>query len=97
MRLVELGKSLIAGGEFDRAAAMLRDAINVDPGNGVAYFHLAEADVKLGQGDAAAGLLDKAEALLGADGDWMERIEALRGELGIRELKPRVPIEDEEF
>ena len=88
MRLVERGKGFLEGGELDRAVLVLRDAINVDSSNGVAYYYLASADVKLGQTSTALGLLDKAEALLGADNEWMRRIDELRGELGAPASKP---------
>jgi len=90
-RLVSRGVSLIDAGEFDRAATTLMDAVNVDSSNGVAYFYLAVANERMGNGEVAAGLLDKAEAQLGADEEWMGRINELREAMG---LPGRSPIVD---
>lgn len=79
MRLVERGKTMIDENDPEAAVSVLRDAINIDPSNGVAYFYLANANIALGNAESAAGLLDKAEALLGADEEWMEKIDELRG------------------
>lgn len=83
MRLVDRGRALLETEEFDRAAASFRDAINVDVSNGVAYYWLAFAEARLGESQAALGLLDKAEALVGADNEWMGKIDELRAELGV--------------
>ncbi|MFH0800008.1 MAG: hypothetical protein V2A66_07515 [Pseudomonadota bacterium] len=91
MRLVEKGKALMDAQNFDRASATFRDAINVDASNGLAYYYLAAADAKTAQAAVALGLLDKAEALLGADAEWMDRINELRSELGAPASKPTVP------
>jgi|GEM_PF-2211513 len=91
MRLVERGKALMDAKDYGRAAGAFRDAVNVDTSNGVAYYYLAAADARLDQPDLAIGLLDKAEALLGADAEWMDKIDALRRELGAPETKPVVP------
>jgi len=58
------------------------DAVNVDSSNGVAYYYLAVASAKQGKAEVAEGLLDKAEALLGADEEWGARIDDLRANLG---------------
>ena len=89
-RLVSKGKALIDSGDFDRAAGVLMDAVNVDSSNGVAYYYLAVANVKLGNNEVAAGLLDKAEAQLGADEEWQSKINQLRAGLGIPEPTPVV-------
>lgn len=96
MRLTEEGRSLIEKGDFERAEAVLRDAVGVDPSNGIAYFYLAKANAGLGQPDVALGLLEKAEALLGADEEWMGKIADLRGELGAPMSRPVVqsPIDE---
>ncbi len=91
MRLVEQGKSSMDSKDYARAASEFRDAVNVDTSNGVAYYYLAAADVRLGQPDVAAGLLDKAEALLGADEEWMSKIDVLRSELGTPSSTQIVP------
>lgn len=92
MRLVEKGRALADSGDYERAAASFRDAINVDGSNGIAYYYMASADAKLGQIDVALGLLDKAEALLGADAEWMAKIDELRTDLGVpHSERPVVP------
>ena len=77
-RLVEKGKASIDSKSYDQAAGLFQDAMNVDPSNGVAYYYLALTDHYLGQGGAAAGLLDKAESLLRGDKYWAQKIEELR-------------------
>ena len=79
MKLVEKGKALIDRRDPEQAASVLMNAVNVDPGNGVAYYYLAVANEEMGQHDVAMGLCDKAEALLGADDSWLVRINQLRG------------------
>jgi tetratricopeptide (TPR) repeat protein len=91
MRLIERGTDLMAAKDYARAQATFRDAVNVDPSNGIAYYSLAAADAKMGQAELATGLLDKAEALLGADEEWMTKIDALRSELSGTPSKPIVP------
>lgn len=91
LKLVDRGKALIDSKEYERAAASFRDAINLDARNGVAYYYLAMADAKLGQFEVALGLLEKAEALLGADEEWMGRIDELRLDIGAPVSKPVVP------
>lgn len=78
MKLVDRGKSLMNANDYDRAAGAFRDAVSVDTTNGVAYFWLAQAEVDLGHPELAIGLLDKAEALLGADAEWMKKIDDLK-------------------
>jgi len=82
MRLVDRGKALIDGDEFERAASAFRDAINMDATNGVAYYYLALTYNYTDQPVLASGLLDKAEQLLGYDEDWKKIIDELRAELG---------------
>jgi len=81
MRLVEKGKAYIDSAEFDLARTTFRSAINVDTGNGVAYYYLALTYYYLNQPDLAYGLLDKANQLLGYDEGWGPRIEELRHQL----------------
>lgn len=91
MRLIDKGRVFLDENDLPKATAMFRDAVNVDPSNGVAYFYLASVDAKVGLRDVALGLLDKAEALLGADEEWMNKINDLRSELGDKVSKPIVP------
>lgn len=82
MRLVEKGKPILDAENAEQAANIFRDAINIDASNGIAYYYLAAANAKLGETETALGLLDKTEALLGADEEWMKKIEELRSEIG---------------
>lgn len=82
MRLAERGKAMLDAGDPDRAAAVCMDAVGVDATNGVAYFYLAVANEQLGKREIASGLLDKAEALLGADEEWQGKINELRTRMG---------------
>lgn len=81
MRLVDMGVGQLNVEANDRAAGYFMDAVKVDSSNGVAYYYLALANAKLGQQAVARGLLDKAEALLGADDEWRAKINELRGGL----------------
>lgn len=78
MRLVTQGNTAMESGDANKAATFYRDAINVDSSNGVAYYYLANAKSTLDEDDVAMGLLDKADALLGADTEWQIKIESLR-------------------
>lgn len=92
MRLVDRGNAQLASGDAERAATTFREAVNVDARNGVAYYSLALAESKRGQTAIAAGLLDKAEALLDRDPEWLGRIDELRTQLGISVTpRPVVP------
>lgn len=82
MRLVEQGKLLLDQDELEAATVAFRDAVGVDGTNGVAYYYLALAYTRMDRPEVAVGLLDKAEALLGDDKEWMDRIDELRIELG---------------
>jgi tetratricopeptide (TPR) repeat protein len=90
-RLVEKGTSFLDAKDYERAQSAFREAVNVDPQNGPAYYYLAFAQSRLGNATTAAGLLDKAEALLNGDGEWAEKIDALRAELGSLPSKPVLP------
>jgi tetratricopeptide (TPR) repeat protein len=89
-RLVAKGQALLDAKDYERAASAFREAANVDAQNGAAYYYLALAQARLGQPDVAAGLLDKAEALLNGDPEWTARIDELRAEVGGAPPKPLV-------
>lgn len=82
MRLVEQGRLLLDQDELEGATVAFRDAVNLDGTNGVAYYYLALAYAEMDRPEIALGLLDKAEAMLGYDEEWMDRIDELRIELG---------------
>lgn len=98
LRLVERGKTLLDSKELDKASAVFMDAINLDTSNGIAYYYLAVTDERLGLPQMASGLLDKAEALLGADEEWQRQINELRTVLGEPISRPFGPSPvDQEF
>jgi tetratricopeptide (TPR) repeat protein len=80
-RLVEKGVLEFNSRNYEQAAQIFQDAVNVDASNGMAYYYLAMTDASLGQPDTALGLLDKAESLLRDDQYWMGKIEELRASL----------------
>jgi tetratricopeptide (TPR) repeat protein len=82
MRLVYRGKGFLDAHDPQGAATSFRDAINVDGTNGIAYYYLAYVYAGLGNRDSALGLLDKAEAMLSDNEEWMKRIDGLKEELG---------------
>lgn len=82
LRLVERGQTLMEQGQKEQAAAAFRDAVTVDGTNGIAYYYLASAKAAQGEKALALGLLDKAEALMGADPEWMLKINDLRASMG---------------
>jgi tetratricopeptide (TPR) repeat protein len=90
-RLIDKGKGLLDAKDYERAASAFREAVGVDAQNGPAYYYLALAQVRLGQTSSAAGLLDKADTLVGNDPEWTQRIDALRAELGVTSQRPVVP------
>lgn len=78
VNMVEEGRREMASGNFDNAERRFQEAINIDPGNGIAYYYLARAKFELGQYQQAAGVLDKAEGLLGGSPQWLEAVMTLR-------------------
>jgi tetratricopeptide (TPR) repeat protein len=90
-RLVEQGKVFLNNDELERAISTFSDAINVDTGNGEAYYYLAITHAKQGEPDVAVGLLDKADALLSRDPEWSERIDQARRDLGMGPTKEVTP------
>ncbi len=94
MRLVYAGKSFLDAHDLEGAENSFRDAVNVDGTNGIAYYYLAYVHAGLGERDSALGLLDKAEAMLSENEEWMERINGLKEELGV---KPAPTVETYSF
>lgn len=80
-RLVEKGVLELNSKNYEQAAQIFQDAVNVDASNGMAYYYLAMTDAHLSQPDTALGLLDKAESLLRNDQYWMGKIEELRASI----------------
>ena len=77
-KMVEDGRRSMIAGEYEAAQRAFQDAINIDPGNGVAYYYLAKAKYELGQYEQAGGVLDKAEELLAGSKEWAEAVASLR-------------------
>ncbi len=89
--LVEKGKTALSSKNYDDAAQIFQNAVNVDGSNGTAYYYLALTNHYMGQERTAAGLLDKAESLLRSDKQWMEKIDELRS-LVTGEKPPVAPL-----
>jgi len=80
--LVEEGKGLLVAGRPLDAARRLERATRIDPSNGFAWYWLGRARVDAGDPDAAIGVLEKAETLLGPYPEWRRRAVELRDSLG---------------
>lgn len=80
--LVEEGKGLLVAGRPHDAARRLERATRIDPSNGFAWYWLGRARVDAGNPDAAIGVLEKAETLLGPYPEWRRRAVELRDSLG---------------
>ena len=78
--LVNKGKKEFNSGDFEKASRTFEAAINMEPGNGVAYFWLAKTNLELNDIENAKQLLDRASIYL-TDDDWKEKIEALKEEI----------------
>jgi len=79
--LVEEGKGLLVAGRPLDAARRLERATRIDPSNGFAWYWLGRARVDAGDPDAAIGILEKAETLLGPYPEWRRRAVELRDSL----------------
>jgi len=90
-RLVEKGNAFLGDDDLGRAKSKFRDAVNVDPNNGTAYYWLAITQARLGENDVALGLLDKADALLSRDPEWSEKIDKARKDMGMGPSNHVVP------
>lgn len=72
-QIVEEGKGLLIAGRPADAARRFATATRVDPTNGFAYYYLGRARFEAGDRSGAAGVLDKAETLLGPYPEWRAR------------------------
>lgn len=90
-RLVQKGVNQLDSRNYENALQALQEAVNIDGTNGIAYYYLALTNDYLGEKDAAMGLLDKAESLLGHDPSWLEKIDDLREDLS-GEKTPGTPL-----
>ncbi len=78
---MDRGIAAFKASDMTAAEELFRDAVNVDPANGVAYYYLARLALRRSERDAALGFLDKADALLGNDAYWKEQIVKLQQDL----------------
>lgn len=60
LNYVEKGKAYMKKGAYSSAAIEFRNALKVDPKYAEAYYQLAQADLKLGDGPATVSALDSA-------------------------------------
>jgi tetratricopeptide (TPR) repeat protein len=74
LQLVRAAKSLIDDGRPDEAIRMLERAVNINPGNGQAYYYLAEAWLMKDDPDQADEYNRLAARHLGSAPPWPERI-----------------------
>ena len=81
-QIVEEGKGYLIAGQPREAARRFERATRVDPTNGFAYYYLGRARAETGDRAGAAGVLEKAEALLGPYPEWRERAVRLAASLG---------------
>lgn len=73
LQVVEEGKGYLITGRAGEAARRFERATRIDPTNGFAYYYLGRARIELGDRARAAGVLEKAETLLGPYPEWRER------------------------
>lgn len=71
--VVEEGKGYLITGRLAEAERRFERATRIDPTNGFAYYWLGRSRVEAGEPAAAAGVLEKAESLLGPYPEWRER------------------------
>ncbi|HUP01808.1 MAG TPA: hypothetical protein VM737_09865 [Gemmatimonadota bacterium] len=83
-RVVEEGKGYLIAGQPQEAARRFERATRIDPTNGFAYYYLGRARAESGDRVGAAGVAQKAEALLGPYPEWRERAARLAASLGAR-------------
>lgn len=67
--------------EYQRALQLFQEAVTIDGANGEAYYYLAKTYFALQQSDRVLGLLERADALIGDDPEWADRIAAFRRQL----------------
>jgi tetratricopeptide (TPR) repeat protein len=72
-QVVEEGKGYLITGLSVEAERRFERATRIDPTNGFAYYWLGRARLEAGEPAAAAGVLEKAESLLGPYPEWRDR------------------------
>lgn len=72
-QVVEEGKGYLITGRLAEAERRFERATRIDPTNGFAYYWLGRSRVEAGDPASAAGVLEKAESLLGPYPEWRER------------------------
>lgn len=77
--LTQRGEALLARGQVDDALRALEQAVSLDAYHGPAYYHLAEAWLRLGDAGQAGEFHRLARQHLGGDPAWARRL-ALQGE-----------------
>lgn len=73
LQVVEEGKGYLLTGRIDEAVRRFERATRIDPTNGFAYYYLGRGRIEAGDRAGAAGVLEKAETLLGPYPEWRER------------------------
>jgi Flp pilus assembly protein TadD len=72
-QVVEEGKGYLITGRTTEAERRFERATRIDPTNGFAFYWLGRSRVEAGDPAAAAGVLEKAESLLGPYPEWRDR------------------------
>ena len=72
-QVVEEGKGYLITGRTAEAERRFERATRIDPTNGFAYYWLGRSRVEAGDPAGAAGVLEKAESLLGPYPEWRDR------------------------
>lgn len=78
IQVVVQGKQFLSRQDFEKALQLFQEAVTLDGSNGIAYYYIARTQYELGQYNHAAGVLDRAEALLAESQEWQMSIQALR-------------------
>ena len=81
LRVIEEGKGYLIAGQSAAAEQRFATASRIDPTNGFAWYWLGRARIAEGDRAGAAGVLEKAESLLGPYPAWRDRTRALLDEL----------------
>jgi Flp pilus assembly protein TadD len=72
-QIVEEGKGYLITGRAAEAERRFDRATRIDPTNGFAWYWLGRARLEAGDPTAAAGVLEKAESLLGPYPEWRDK------------------------
>jgi tetratricopeptide (TPR) repeat protein len=78
--MVDLGKRDLESSSFEKGASKFATAIEIDPENPHAYFHLGVTRFRAGRFEEAAELFRRGADLFGETRSWKAEALAFRGE-----------------